>query len=196
MKGSQEGLVLATSSLLGNVQVYSLADKYNIPRLKGLAKAKFMAQAHQLLSVDHYPDIIREIYESTPSSDRGLRDAVTLACVENIRTLIPEPVFSAVLKDVGDFGFDLLCESLKSDGERLDQMFVSTTVLEDEIEEIKIECMRHKIEKDQHKEQFQQVIKAVNAHRLCRHCDAEFNERLDENEPKILRCGQCRTKHQ
>jgi hypothetical protein len=49
----------AAKMLLVNVRVYSLADKYDVTELKELAKSKFEAQAHHLLSTDRCFQIIR-----------------------------------------------------------------------------------------------------------------------------------------
>lgn len=182
--------------LLSNIQVYAVAEKYDIPELKELAKSKFLDYVDFLLSVEDYAAIIKLVYESTPNSDRGLRDAVALACIGEIRTMVIDPVFIALLRDVGDFGVDILCGSLKSNGERLDQMLASNTALKDEMKDIRVELAYTTVLRDAYKEQVQQVVKVVNAHTGCRHCDAEFNEYLEIGNVSTLRCAKCRTRHQ
>jgi len=181
-------------TLLNNVLVYAIAEKYYIPELKELAKAKFLDQSHRLLSTNLYPEIIKLVYESTPSSDRGLRNAVALACVEETKALVDNPTFSAVVKTVGDFGFDILCKSLKSHDWQLDEMLASKTALEDEIEETKSQVASRESERDRYKAKLEQVIKVVNSHGNCRHCNVEFYGYLDLDDPTTLRCGRCRTR--
>lgn len=64
------------SYLVLHTKVYALAEKYDIPSLKQLAKSKFeMAMACNYDSPD-FADAIEEVYCSTIDSDRGLRDVV------------------------------------------------------------------------------------------------------------------------
>jgi len=181
------------NSLLGNVHVYSIADKYDMPELKELAKKKFLDQVHNLPSTILYPEIIRLIYEPTPSSDRGLRDAASQTFGVEIRTFMDDPTFSDVLKEIGDFGYDLLRESLKSDGDQLSMMLASMTTVQDELEETSAQLCQAKTERDQFEQQVQDAIKVVNHHEKCRHCDTSFPGRLEN--ATTLRCGNCRTRH-
>lgn len=64
------------SHLVQHTRVYALAEKYDIPSLKQLAKSKFeMAMACNYDSPE-FADAIEEVYCSTIDSDRGLRDVV------------------------------------------------------------------------------------------------------------------------
>ncbi|MCJ1263408.1 hypothetical protein MMC22_003278 [Lobaria immixta] len=63
--------------MTNNVRVYAIADKYDIPGLKELAKSKFWILVASAELILNHPSIIYEIYNTTPSTDRGLRDIVT-----------------------------------------------------------------------------------------------------------------------
>jgi len=64
------------SHLLLHTKVYALAEKYDIPSLKQVARSKFeRAMACHYDSPD-FADAIEEVYCSTLDSDRGLRDIV------------------------------------------------------------------------------------------------------------------------
>ncbi len=101
-------LTIDEPSLLNNVLVYAVAEKYNITELKELAKAKFQGRAISLLSAMEFPEIIRELYRSTPSSDRGLRDILCQVCAERGRTIIDSLDLNAIIAEAGEFGLDLL----------------------------------------------------------------------------------------
>lgn len=182
-------------ALRNNIQVYALAEKYHIPELKLLAKSKFVGQVDSLLHVGNYPDIIKLVYESTPSSDRGLRDVITLACSGVIRKMLGEPVFDTLLRDIGDFGIDVLCAALKTDDERLDQMLASKTALQDELTKVRSRLTHVERTSDVYKTSYERSVRVVNAYKNCRHCDAEFAGCLKEDEAGVLRCAKCRTKH-
>ena len=115
--------------LLNNVLVYSIADKYGIRELKELAKAKFSSQAQGLLSAKDFPSVIKMVYESTPSSDRGLRDVVCMVCTKQVRSLIDSPLFITAVGENGCFCFEILCEVLKQDDERLAETLALRDIL-------------------------------------------------------------------
>lgn len=77
-----------------------------------MARVKFRSQAENLLSVKEFPEIIRELYRSTPSSDRGLRDIVSHIRAQQGRTVVDRPDLYASIVENGEFGLDILREAL------------------------------------------------------------------------------------
>lgn len=97
-----------THALLRNVLVYSLADKYHIPSLSVLAKAKFQHLAPRGLLPSHdFREIIRLIYSTTPSNDRGLRDIASEICTTGAEKLTEGDLRITVIENV-EFGLDML----------------------------------------------------------------------------------------
>jgi speckle-type POZ protein len=70
-----------------NTRMYGLADKYEIPNLKGLATTKFELVARARWNSVEFPLSIKIIYKSTPLSDRDLWDIVTKLAVEHSMAL-------------------------------------------------------------------------------------------------------------
>jgi hypothetical protein len=128
-------------SLLNNVLVYVIAEKYGIAELKEMAKAKFQGRARSLLSTKAFPEIIRELYRSTPSSDRGLRDIVSQVCAKQGRTIIDTPDLNAIIVEIGEFGLDLLREVLKYENRRVEEEVARNIVLMEELDEKKDETL-------------------------------------------------------
>ncbi|KAI9765219.1 MAG: hypothetical protein M1840_007711 [Geoglossum simile] len=86
-----------------DVRVYAIADKYGIIELKQLAKRRFERWAGQNWSHKDFPVIVREVFKSTPSSDRGLRDIVCRVSADNVKELV-EKKQAEYLKEIGDIG--------------------------------------------------------------------------------------------
>lgn len=126
-------------SLLNNVLVYALAEKYEIMELKEMAEAKFQCRAGSLLLTKEFPEIIRELYRSTPSSDRGLRDIVSQVCAEQGSLIIDSPDLNAIVVEIGEFGLDLLREVLKCGDKRVEEEVARNTLLEAELNKKKAE---------------------------------------------------------
>ena len=71
------------------------------------------------MSTKAFPEIIRELYRSTPSSDRGLRDIVSQVCAKQGRTIIDTPDLNVIIVEITEFGLDLLREVLKYENRRV-----------------------------------------------------------------------------
>ncbi|KAH8656126.1 hypothetical protein BGZ60DRAFT_417837 [Tricladium varicosporioides] len=128
-------------SLLNNVLVYAIAEKYGITGLKEMAQAKFQSQAGSLLSAKEFPEIIRELYRSTPSSDRGLRDIVSQLCAQRGRTIIDNSDLNSIIVEIGEFGLDLLCEVLKYENKRFEEAITTNIALGEELKKRETETM-------------------------------------------------------
>ena len=90
-----------------NIQVYVLAEKYDIPGLKILARKKFIAAAavefNRCVSQNSPPNmahlmaIISLIHKSTPETDRCLREWIHAYMWIYWGKLTPEPEFHALI---------------------------------------------------------------------------------------------------
>lgn len=86
------------SHLVMHTKVYALAEKYDIPSLKQLAKRKFEMEMACNFDSPEFADAIEEVYCSTVDSDRGLRDIVLetfkchpqLASTQDVFTVIQD----------------------------------------------------------------------------------------------------------
>lgn len=65
------------SAMLFDVQMYQMADKYEIASLKGVCKKGYHRWATKHWTLLLFSRSITEIYSTTPREDRGLRDIVT-----------------------------------------------------------------------------------------------------------------------
>jgi hypothetical protein len=94
------------SHLVLHTRVYALAEKYDIPSLKQLAKSKFeMAMACFYDSPD-FAEAIEEVYCSTIDSDRGLRDIVLEAFKSHPRLANTQDVYH-VITETPSLAFEL-----------------------------------------------------------------------------------------
>ena len=100
---------------MNNIRVYALADKYNIPTLKELAKIKFMTcMTVRGVKITRFPKIVDSIFNSTHETDRGLRDII-ISMAANISTLemLGEGPLASAIRDHSTFGLGLLQEVVK-----------------------------------------------------------------------------------
>lgn len=112
-----------TSSMIYDAQVYQAADKYDIPSLKKHAKGKFKAAISAGWSLDDFSGAIFVAYDSTPSTDRGLRDLIVKTSRDHINELLENELFRELLRKTPDFAADLipsLCRNLSISIRRYD----------------------------------------------------------------------------
>ena len=74
-----EKVTALQAKVMSNVHVYAKAEKYEIPALKELAKAKFRALLSSDQWICRYQDIIAAVFETTPETDSGLDYVILLS---------------------------------------------------------------------------------------------------------------------
>jgi hypothetical protein len=94
------------SHLLLHTRVYTLAEKYDIPSLKQLAKRKFETAMACHYDSPEFPLAIEEVYCSTIDNDRGLRDIVCEAFKCHPQ-LTATPDVRASIQDLPSLALDL-----------------------------------------------------------------------------------------
>jgi hypothetical protein len=96
-----------SSSILFHIGAYQIADKYDIPNLKKYAKSQFERLVKIGWVMDDFPLAIAEAYAATPSSDRGLRDAIVRTASLHFSELLEKGSFVKVLEDTPGFSADM-----------------------------------------------------------------------------------------
>ncbi|TRX89369.1 hypothetical protein FHL15_009806 [Xylaria flabelliformis] len=101
------------STLLFDVKVYSIADRYIIPSLKDYALAKVenafdLSPDPAIFPTNLLLTVSSEVYSSTPESDRGLRDVVAEAFHKNLNRLENSATFRTTLHEIPGLAVDLI----------------------------------------------------------------------------------------
>ena len=104
---------LIHTRLLNNVAVYAIAEKYDIPELKELAQVKFESSLGDQEPHSNLPIIVNAVWETTPSSDRGMRDVVFEYCKCFDQEIISNEHLSGMLQDHGDLAVAVMREMLE-----------------------------------------------------------------------------------
>ncbi|KAL8896810.1 MAG: hypothetical protein Q9207_007527 [Kuettlingeria erythrocarpa] len=100
------------SALLNNVLVYALAEKYDIQPLKDLAHQKFATRSMFAWEDDKLVAVAKMVYNTTPTTDRGLRIMIALSCCDYIDQSSGDFLESSKLEQLctkdGALTFDIL----------------------------------------------------------------------------------------
>ncbi|KAF5685943.1 kelch repeat BTB domain-containing protein [Fusarium circinatum] len=96
-----------SSQLSLHAKVYALGEKYRIEGLKKEAQRKFESEIQSgNVGVDDFAEAVEEVYTSTVSDDRGLRDVVVRMIEQDI-LLLDHMVVREVMRAT-DFALDVL----------------------------------------------------------------------------------------
>ncbi|RYC85379.1 hypothetical protein BFJ63_vAg11802 [Fusarium oxysporum f. sp. narcissi] len=105
--GWQVGEPLLSPQLSLHAKVYALGEKYRIEGLKKVAKGKFESEIQSgNVGIDDFAEAAEEVYTSTVSEDRGLRDVVVKMIEQDI-LLLDHVVVREVMRAT-DFALDVL----------------------------------------------------------------------------------------
>ncbi|EWG54839.1 hypothetical protein FVEG_12946 [Fusarium verticillioides 7600] len=95
------------SQLCLQAKVYALGEKYGMQGLKDAAKGAFESEIQSgNVGVDEFAEAVEEVYTSTVSEDRGLRDVVVKMIEQDI-LLLDHMVVREVMRAT-DFALDVL----------------------------------------------------------------------------------------
>ncbi|CZR56334.1 uncharacterized protein PAC_06222 [Phialocephala subalpina] len=96
------------SRLITCTKVYILAEKYDIPASKELAKSKFEKAIATDWNDGSLAAILEMIYTELPEFDCGLKDVALKATSEHIEELVDRGEFADVCKQNGEIAFDVI----------------------------------------------------------------------------------------
>ncbi|KAG6989786.1 hypothetical protein G7Y79_00064g094090 [Physcia stellaris] len=210
------------ASLLINLRVYALADKYHIRELMDLAAAKFKSHIN-IWPLHDFPAIVSEIVDLTPANDRGLRPVIVDICTDHLKEVLniksagadsfegeendeTTQWTMAITKDI-----DLIHAILKSG-----TMKLLDTIHEREVANAQVATAmegileglqkaleeKNQIQNDFHgyENRVDNLLRAAMRDR-CRHCNTVFIPMFEETYRapgrigRVLRCSGCRTRH-
>lgn len=108
-------------AVINNAKVYAVADKYDLPRLKEHAKAKFFTQMQSCPHEDIAP-VIRVVFESTPPADRGLREIVIQVCADDIDDIVNHSSILTAIEKYPALSFGIFSKRRELEKKTLEQV--------------------------------------------------------------------------
>ena len=167
-----------------NAKVYAMAEKFDIPQLKVLAKEKFAKHACAWPILD-FASVAHEVLTSTPTSDQGLREIV--------RNIIADHV-TEITTDSENENHRQLLSVISSEGELV------VDILREKANEM--DDLQKKVKESISRERVARLVTALIDGRMCYNCNRGFRPQVMEvTSPDgwvatgTLRCWYCSAKH-
>ena len=173
-----------SSGLMVNAKVYAMAEKFDIPQLKVLAKEKFAKHAYGWPILD-LANVAHEVLTSTPSSDRGLRDIVHNIIANHV---------TEITTDSENDNHRQLLSVIASEGELV------VDILREKAKEM--DDLQKKVKESIPMERVGLLVTALKDNRVCHNCGKVFRPEIkDVTSPNgwvatgTVRCWYCSAKH-
>ena len=125
---------------LNNVLVYAVADKYDIPELKELAKRKFQGLMNNEWFNVEFEAVRNAVFESTPSQDTGLRQILFQICIDHFEDIVKDIRLRSVVLSNEDLAHALLEHALREKAnnmQSLDQALAKHILMQDALSQAK-----------------------------------------------------------
>lgn len=184
-------------ALFSSVRVYAIADKYDIPNLKELARQRFCDWAEEKWACEDFPAIAREIFETTPNKDRGLRDVVVRLVALHADSFTKNDKSRQLIEEIGELGLSVLCQLLKTYSQEKKGLKSRVKALEAETAVLNIQLKDCERDTRRKSDDMNSTISKINSLVECRHCKNELNVEVESYMygAAIVRCKRCRTRH-
>ena len=121
---------------LNNVLVYAVADKYDIPELKELAKRKFHALVKNEWTSIEFEAVRDAVFGTVPSQDMGLRSIMCQLCIHHFQDIVKDVRLRSVVLSSEELAHALLENAMREkdkDMELLDGALAKQMSLQDEL---------------------------------------------------------------
>lgn len=161
-----------------SIRVYAVADKYGVLPLMDVAKERFKLWISQSWASEELPAIAKEVFETTPETNDGLRELVADIVAEHIGVLILRDFWWTTLENSNPLSFMILKRTVSSTA-RLKR---TVETLQEEMIDLRFRDRR--------------LRNDLNEIETCRHCSREFGVCVDgQLGLYTFRCRHCRTRH-
>ena len=191
------------SRMMNNALVYAIAEKYDIPELKELAKRKFQTLASSKWSHDDFHAVTEVVFSTTPDGDMGLRQVVLDVCEGHFQEILKDRDTRAGFlenKAITAVVLDASVRKIEQDKMLLDGALARQISLKDELSKAKADT---KVARDQMSAwilRLDSLFTCANKVEECRHCHEKFQWCIDRVTNSfhglgmLLRCTNCGTK--
>lgn len=96
------------ATLMANALVYSIADKYDIERLKVLARSRFRnVDCCTAWHCEEFPNVVAAVFDTTPDTDRELRDTVVHICARHIDEALASETWNDFFRENAAMGVSI-----------------------------------------------------------------------------------------
>ena len=131
--------------MMNNVLVYAVADKYDIPDLKDLAKSKFLTLATSKWPHIELYAVLETIFSTTPDGDMGLRQIVLDICRQHAQDILRDNEARAAFLDIQAINTIVLDAAVRNhdqDKILLNLALAKQIALEDQLSKAEAETQR------------------------------------------------------
>lgn len=159
--------------MMNNVLIYAIAEKYDIPELKELAKCKFHILASSRWPHDGFDAIAKAVFSTTPENDMGLRQIVLDICEEHFFEILKHGELRGRLLEIeaiAAVAHGAAVRKIDVVERLLDGVLANQTVLKEEVSKAKADTQEAVDQKNKWISQLDSLLRKSNNAKRCSVC--------------------------
>lgn len=183
-----------------NIDVYCIAEKYQIGRLQKLAIDRCLAQSWATWTLEELTVLVKKLYSSVPRSCKPLRRKLINDCADQMPGFFVKEDGTCAIEDVGNFASDLSQElQIRECDKQIVRLEQQLTMSKFDGCMLQMQLSEAQMERDIAVQQLDLTIKATQNEDNCKECGARFGAyllpQLFPNIPLPITCKSCHTTH-
>jgi hypothetical protein len=180
-------------TLFSSVRVYAIAEKYDIPPLRELARQRFLDWASSNWACDDFPAIVREVFDSTHASDRGLREVVLELVAKHADSFLERDDFLRTIADDAELGLGLFRRLVITQSCERGALMSQIEYLENDQAKIESQLRDCQKELQAKSKELDSAVETIKGLVDCKSCGSQFNLSVAEGWDGILNytCRRC-----
>lgn len=159
--------------MMNNILVYAIAEKYDIPELKELARCKFHVLASSRWPHDGFDAIADAVFSTTPEKDMGLRQIVLDICEEHFFDILRYGEFRGRLLEIQAIAavvHGAAVRKIDTVEMLLDGALANQIVIKEELSKAKADTQEAVDQKNKWMSQLDSLLKQGNNIHTCKYC--------------------------
>ena len=183
-----------------NIDMYCLAEKYDIGGLQDLAAEKCLAESWATWTVDELSILVKKLYPAPTRSCKALRKKLIQACAEKLPGFFFKADGTCAIADAGNFATDLSQEvQIRECEKQIENLETKLLFSGHDNLHLHIALTQARIERDEAVKNLNMAIKSTIDIDQCQDCHASFGGMIGfESLPGLplpIVCKRCHSSH-
>ena len=199
MSDSCDGATPHDPRMMTNVLVYAVAEKYDIPELKDLAKHKFGTLARSKWPRDEFHAVTEAVFSTTSDTDMGLRQIVMDICSEHFEDILRDKDSRVIFfenKSIAAVVLDAALRHIDYDKILIDAAFAEQATLGKELSKVNGEKRVALEQKSAWTSRLDMLLQNANKEYYCERCRKDVRWLLEREKHRgvlhiLLICSTC-----
>lgn len=184
-----------------DIDVYCIAEKYDLPGLQKMAIDKCMAQSWSEWTLEELTILVKKIYSSVPMSCKALRRKLIYDCADQAPGFFVKEDGTCAIGDAGNFASDLSQElQIRECDRKITELHHQLAMSKQRERLLQMRLNDVAVERDDELRLLSRAAQSSFRNENCKKCGSHFGAYLEALFPRrklhlFLVCRACNTSH-